>query len=768
MDRGTSPGRVSTSAGSRGELPLLLACSVLLAGGAAASLADADLLAGMLWAAATVLGLAFALTKAVAALRRREFTVDVIAILALLGAVLVREWFAGAMIAMMLATGALLEQKASTRAARDLGLLVQRAPRTARRREAGAVVTCPIEDVRVGDELLVGTGEVVPVDGRLASTAVLDESALTGESLPVAATAGQSIRSGVVNGGGPLEMVATTTAAESTYAALVRLVEEAKNSSAPFVRVADRFAMAFVPLTVLLAGAAWLGGGSVRAVAVLVVATPCPLLLAAPIAFLSGISRAARRGVVVKGAGALEQLAEGEVMIFDKTGTLTLGRPVLRDVLLAPGPRDARTVLALAASLDQVSAHVLADPITKAAHDQGLTLRLPETVEEVRGYGIQGGVAGRRVRVGKASWILGTSTPEWVTRAQRRATLEDCMTVFVAVDGQPAAALLFADRVRRDAPRMIGALRDAGIDRVVLLTGDRSSTAHRVGREVGVDEIFAECDPAAKLDTVRRESSHRATVMVGDGINDAPALAAAHVGVALAARGATASSEASDIVLTADRVDVLADAIQIARRSKRIALQAVVVGMGLSLVAMGFAAIGQIPPAAGALGQEGIDVLAIGIALRAVVPARRRVRLTPPDRATVERLQREHDDVLPVVERVRTVADALASEPIDLGPSRELLHLLERDVLAHERSDEQDLLPLLGRVLGRQSTSALRRGHAEIEVLVAQLRTLLTEVRSPTPADLVELRRILYGLYAVLRLHNAQEEEQSSSLPDDG
>lgn len=749
-------------------LVLLGLCSVLLVAGIATWRADITGLAEMLWAAATAAGLVFAIANTVSAVRLRKTTIDVIAILALIGALAVREWFAGAMVAMMLASGGVLEARASARAVRELSLLVQRAPRMARRRVEDIVAVCPVADVAVGDRLLVRTGEVVPVDGRLTSAAVLDESALTGEPLPVEHSAGQSIRSGVVNGGQPLGMVATATAANSTYTTLVRLVDTAKASSAPFVRVADRFALVFVPLTLLLATGAWVVGGPVRAVAVLVVATPCPLLLAAPIAFLSGLSRAAARGVVVKGADALERLADADVAIFDKTGTLTLGRPALRDVITASTRWESVDVLHYAASLDQVSSHVLADPISAAARGYGVAVHLPESVEEVRGYGIRGVVDGHSVQLGKASWIVGSATtPDWVARAQRRAAAEDCMTVFVAVDGEPVAAMLFDDRIRRDAARMIRGLRVAGISRVVLLTGDRLSTAARVGRAVGVDEVLAERDPAAKVAAVQRDSADHATVMVGDGINDAPALAAAHVGVALAARGATASSEAADVVLTADRVDVLADAIRIARRSKRIALQAVVVGMGLSLVAMGFAAAGAIPPAVGAVGQEAIDVLAIGIALRAVLPGGRRPSLTQEDIATTQRLQQDHDRAMALVDRIRAVADALSSERPDVVPVRELLEGLDRDLLAHERADEQELIPIISRTLGTESTLALRRGHAEIEQHVGQLRTVLTGAETLSPADVVELRRILYGLYAIVRLHNAQEDEQSSGLIPD-
>ena len=631
--------------------------------------------ADAIWLAGTLVGLAYSVLSTAAALRRRQQTVDVIALLALAGAVFVNEPFAGAMITVMLASGQLLEARAAARAKRDLSLLVERSPRTARRRGDEGVVEIPVGEVVLGDRLVVGAGEIVPVDGRLLSAAVLDESALTGEALPVERPAGDDVRGGVVNAGEPLDLLATATAAESTYAGVIRLVEQAQASTAPFVRTADRFAVFFVPLTLVVAGAAWIASGeAVRAVAVLVVATPCPLLLAAPIAIMSGVSRAARIGVVVKGGGALEQLAAGRIMLFDKTGTVTLGRPELAGVITAGETVGADELLRLAASLDQISPHVLASSIVGAATGRGMTLRLPTEVREMHGYGVEGMVGGRRVRVGKASWVLHDELPAWARQVHRRAELDDSLTVFVAVDDRSAGAFLLHDPIRPDAPRMVRALRRAGIRRVVLVTGDRADIADMVGRIVGVDAVLADCDPATKLATIVGESADGATIMVGDGINDAPALAAAGAGVALAARGATASSEAADVVLTVDKISALADAILISRRSKGIALQAIVVGMALSVVAMGFAAVGLLAPAIGAVLQEGIDVLAILIALRAVVPGRWRVRpLTSAEVAVARDLHAQHNAVLPIVEQIRTVADSLTTQDPNLAPVRSLL-----------------------------------------------------------------------------------------------
>jgi len=755
------------------QLLVLTLAVLLLAGGGGAWWAGSDGAASGLWIAGTLVGLAFALASTLDAARNRRPTVDVIAVLALGGALWVGEPLAGAIITLMLATGQVLDERAEARARRELSLLVARAPRTALRITPDGLAPCPVEQVALGDRLLVRTGEVVPVDGRLLTPGTFDESALTGESAPVDRPAGDDVRSGVVSASGPVELLTTTTSETSTYAGLVRLVAQAQAGSAPFVRAADRWAVLFVPLTLVVAAIGWIASGDpVRAVAVLVVATPCPLLLAAPIALVSGLSRSARLGVVVKGGGALERLADGRVVVFDKTGTLTRGRPTLTDIV-APGGADADEALRLAASLDQASAHVLAGPIVTAATARRLTLSLPSEVVESHGRGVFGQVDDHAVRVGRPDWIAGENPQRWLRQVRRRAELDGSLSVLVEVDGSVAAALLLHDPIRPDAPRMVRALRGAGVRRVVLATGDRADVADMVGRVVGVDAVLADCDPADKLRALTAEAAHGPTIMVGDGINDAPALAAASVGVALAARGATASSEAADVVLTVDRVDALADAILVARRARRIARQAVAVGMGLSLVAMVAAAGGLLAPAVGAALQEVIDVLAIGVALRALLPGRlHSVTLAPADHATLAGLREEHDALGPLVERVGQVADAVSTREPDLADARALLAALDRDLLPHEREDERVLLPLVARALGStDAVAALSRTHAEIEHQVARLHRLFAGIDDETrtgdpvaPEDVVELRRLLYGLYAILRLHNAQEDEGAMSL----
>ena len=760
-------------AGSR-SLPnteILFFCSMtaLLIVGVVASVVGAADIARIVWVIGTVIGLVVSVVSTAIDIAHRRLSVDVIAILALAGALWIDEPLAGSLIAVMLATGVLLEARAAARAKRELDLLVRRAPRRARRRVGDQVSDIDVNEVNQGDQLIVANGEIVPVDGRLQTDGVFDESALTGESVPVERIAGDEIRSGVVNAGRSVELTATATASDSSYAGIIRLVEEAQAGSADFVRAADRFAIAFVPLTLILAGVAWLvSGDPVRAVAVFVVATPCPLLLAAPIAIMSGLSRCSRAGVVVKGGAVLERLAAGRILLFDKTGTLTQGRPTVVEVVLADDRLRAEEFVSLAASLDQVSPHVLASAIVTHARGRGYELAMPEDVHEVTGYGLEGRVNGRNVRLGKARWIVGDASPAWVRQVRRRAAFDGSLTVFVAIDDQPAGAFLLEDPIRPDAPRMIRHLRNVGIERTVLVTGDRAEVAESVARVVGIDSVAADRDPAEKVAVLQAEAAGGSTIMVGDGVNDAPALAAADVGVALASRGASATSETADIVLTVDRVDALATAIDVAHRSRRIALQSVTVGMGLSLIAMVVAALGYLPPTIGALTQEVIDVLAIAIALRALTPGRQAAtKVSSEDAELIAAMESEHMEVHEIVDQVRTVADELDAPPVDLGPAQRLLVRLESELLPHELAEERELYPVVAKILGgADPMGALSRTHAEIEHQIHRLRRLIDDIgdASPEPDDVIELRGLLYGLYAVLRLHNSQEEEGAFSL----
>lgn len=751
---------------------VMLTVGLLVAGGITWLLGERAAADGC-WIAGTVVAVAPASVWVLAALRRGRIGVDVIAVLSLVGTLLVGEYVAGALIAVMLATGRALDAAAERRASRDLRALLERAPRFARRRAGTQVSLVALAEVAVEDIVIVGPGEVVPVDGRIADVpAVLDESALTGEPLQVERGIGEPVRSGVVNAGSAFELRATATADESTYAGIVRMAQQAGAENAPIVRLADRYAAWFLPLALLLAAAAWLTSGSaVRAVAVLVVATPCPLLLAAPVAIVSGLSRASRAGVVIRSGVALENLGHATTLVMDKTGTLTMGRPAVVDVVAAPG-RDSTEMLRLAASVDQLSPHVLAEAIVTEALSRGLRLSLPTDVVEEPGRGVTADVDGQRVTVGKLAADVLTGT--WVRAAVNRARLDSAAIAWVCINASPAAAVLLRDPLRRQAPRTVRRLREAGLTRLILLTGDRAEPTREVATILGLDSVYADQSPADKFAAVRAETQRAVTVMVGDGVNDAPALAAATVGVAMGARGATASSEAADIVLTTDRLDRLADAMDIARWSRRIAVQSAVVGMSLSLLAMVIAALGLLPPAAGALLQEGIDVAVIVNALRALRGnPNTELRLAAGTEQLLHRFADEHDQLRDTIGLLRTAANRLAAGP-DAASLESLgaVHLLLTErILPHEQAEEAQLYPALARPLGSgEATATMSRTHAEIRRLSDRIETHLALAQSvgALQHDQVDdLLACLYGLYALLRLHFVQEEESYFTLAED-
>ena len=550
--------------------------------------------------------------------------VDTIALVAMVGALALDQELAGVVIGLMFSGGASLEAIASRHARRELTALVQRAPRVAQLRVDDHLQEVPVEHVQVGDTVLVRTGEVIPVDGTMLSAeAVIDTSTLTGEPLPETVQRGAPVLSGSANAGAPFELRADRAASESAYAALVRVVEQAQSQRAPMVRMADRYAGFFLPATLLIAGAAWaISGDAVRGLSVVVVATPCPLILAAPIALVSGVSRAARSGVIVKGTPAIESLGEARTVLFDKTGTLTVGTPEVHEIVTRDGLNTSE-LLRLAASVDRISAHVLGEALVTAAQEAGLELIMPADVQEEPGQGIAGSVDGHRVLVGSRAFMHSAGVPQDEIDGAALATTRGSgeAHVVVAVDGHVAGVIVMADELRPDARGVIERLRAEGIRHVAMASGDRRSVAERVGRELALDRVYAELSPEEKLEIVRHirdDQQLRKVVMVGDGVNDAPALALADVGIAMGAAGATVSAETADAVITVDRIDRVADAVHAGRRSLYIARQSVLVGMGLSLTAMIVAAFGYLPPLAGALLQEGIDLAVILNALRAL------------------------------------------------------------------------------------------------------------------------------------------------------
>jgi heavy metal translocating P-type ATPase len=737
-------------------------------------LADLDTASSVAFAAVAVVPTLPLFREMVEKLRLRQPGVDVIAIIAVAGALALGEHLTAAIIGVMLATGRFLENYAAGRAERELTSLLARAPREAHRVVDGKIESVQIESVVRGDRLLIKAGEVVPVDGLIVeSTALLDESALTGEPLPVERQQGDLVSSGALNAAGAFAMMATADAEHSTYAGIVRLVEQARQSRAPAVRLADRWAGWFVPFALGLSGLAWAASGDpVRGLAVLVVATPCPLILAVPIAIVSGISRGARRGIVFRDGGALETLGRTRNLLIDKTGTVTVGQPALRSIVSLDPGFDQEEVLRLAASLDQSSSHVLARAIVDAAHQRQLRLDLPEATSEVTGSGVTGTVQGATVAVGKLDWLLeGAPEPSEIAAIRRRLIRQAPMSVYVAVEGKVVGALTFADTIRPDAAGTIRALRRLGIERVVMATGDHPDTARSVGLAIDVDQVLAQATPEEKVAALHDLQTTGVTTMVGDGINDAPALAAADVGVAMGARGATASSEAADVVLVVDHLQRLVDAIGIAQRSRRIAVESVVIGMGLSLIAMGVATFGLLTPIVGALVQEGIDIIAITNALRALVgktPAQTGPKLSPE---LSRRLREDHDRLIPKLDGIRDLADSL--DDMESGHAKtaleEIRSLVVEVIVPHEGEDEDVMYPQLAAVLpGEDPMALMSRTHREIFHLADGLQRQVNDLpaEGPGPEDISDLRRTLYSLHAILRLHFDQEEELYYSLQE--
>ena len=551
----------------------------------------------------------------------KQFGLDILAVTAIVATVVVGEYWASLVIVLMLTGGEALEVAAAGRAQRELRALLDRVPQQAHRVEsAGEVVDVPVDEVRIGDRLLVRPAEIVPVDGELASgRASFDESSLTGESLPVDKEAGNAVLSGSVNGSGAVELIATALAADSQYQRIVSLVRDAAGSKAPLVRLADRYALPFTAVSLGIAGLAWaLSGDPVRFAEVLVVATPCPLLIAAPVAFMGGMSSAAKHGIVMKNAGSLEKLARARTVAFDKTGTLTRGRPEVVGVHAEPGFASDE-LLRLVGSVEQYSSHVLAASIAQAALDAGALLFSSDDADEVATFGVAATVNGRRVVVGKPSFVA-EHAPDLTVRT---ATSGEAV-VYAAVDGRFAGVLVLRDDVRPEAAATLDALESLGIERMIMVTGDVESTAGPIARGLGLTELHAECLPGDKVRIIR-DARPRPVVMVGDGVNDAPVLAVSDVGIAMGAKGSTAASESADVVILVDDIARVARAVAIGQRTVRIGLQSIWLGIVISVALMLVAAVGLLPAIVGAALQEVVDLVAIVGALRAVRAGQTRV-----------------------------------------------------------------------------------------------------------------------------------------------
>lgn len=550
-------------------------------------------------------------------LREGRYGIDILAVTAIISTIAVGEQWAAIIIVLMLTGGEALEDYAANRAKRELNDLLERAPQTAHKIVGDSVETIPLIQVRIGDHLLVKPGEVVPVDATLESPAAeLDESSLTGESLPVTYKKGDQLLSGSINGSGSITIKVLKTAEDSQYQQIIKLVKSATSVPAPFVRLADRYAVPFTLISFTIAGVAWtLSGNPLRFAEVLVVATPCPLLLAAPIALISGMSRAAKNGIIIKNGAILERLADIRVVAFDKTSTLTHGESDIQKIYAANGFKESE-VLAYAASAEQQSVHVLAQALITETKKQHITIHSPTNVSEVIAQGITATVQGKKVLVGKFAFLKHEDIKIHETALRSGET-----AVYVAVDGKFAGAITFSDRVRPESKQAIRELAAMHITKTLMLTGDSQGTASRIAKEVGITDIHAECLPIDKVNAVRNLST-RPVMMVGDGVNDAPVLAVADVGMAMGARGSTAASETADVVVLVDDIQKSAQAIQIAKRTISIALQSIWVGIAISIILMLIASTGFIPAIVGAVLQEVVDVIVIFNALRAHGPWR--------------------------------------------------------------------------------------------------------------------------------------------------
>ncbi len=553
-------------------------------------------------------------------LLKGEVGLDVLAVTAIVSTVVVGEYWASLVIVLMLASGEALERYAAGRAKRDLSALLDRVPQLAHRYlDDGRLEDVPIENVGVGDRLLVRPSEIVPVDCELVSAATsLDESSLTGESMPVDKVSGDSVLSGSVNGAAAVDVTATALAQDSQYQRIIELVREASESKAPMVRLADRYALPFTAVAFLIAGIAWaVSGDPVRCAEVLVVATPCPLLLAAPVAFMSGMSRAAKSGIVMKGAASLEVLARARTVAFDKTGTLTRGTPDVVAVLPVAEGMTEHELLGYVASAERYSSHVLARSLQDAALARGIALRDADDAHEVSTSGVEATIDGHTVVVGKPAFVA-----ERASGVVRHTPASGEATVYVGVDGAFAGVVVLRDEVRAESAATIAAMARLGVTTTMLITGDVEATARPIATLLGITRVYTECLPEDKVELVR-SATPRPVIMVGDGVNDAPVLAAADVGIALGARGSTAASESADVVILIDDVSRVADAVLIGHRTVNVALQSIIVGISISVVLMIVAAFGVIPAIVGAGLQEAVDLVTIVGALRALTPGRR-------------------------------------------------------------------------------------------------------------------------------------------------
>ncbi len=550
-------------------------------------------------------------------LRSGIYGVDILAATAIITSVILGEYWAGMVIVLMLTGGEALEDYAQRRAKTELTALLARAPSKAHLIRGRKTLDVPVSQIRQSDKIIIRAGEVVPVDAVIIEgTANFDESSLTGESLPQVKKLGEELLSGTINLDGLITAKALRSAEDSQFEQIIKLVKSAAASKAPFVRLADRYSIPFTIAAFVIGGAAWaISGQSIRFLEVLVVATPCPLILGAPIALISGMSRAAKNGIIVKTGSAMERLAAIKTLGFDKTGTLTMGQPQVGEVKVY-NSFTSDQVLSYAAGLEQTSNHVLAKAIVERAKKHRLKIAKAKKVRELAGSGLSAHIQGKEVLVGRFGLIEGSDVQ--LPNNFKAASVQQT-AAFVAVDGKLAGVITFMDEIRPEAKRTLTRIKHLGIKNLLMVTGDNKITANIIAEKLGITEVHAEALPADKIRAIEDVKS-KPVGFVGDGVNDAPVLAASDVGIALGARGSTAASESADVVILLDNIEQVANGVEIAKRTFFIARQSILVGIFISVGLMFIFATGKFPPLYGAIIQEVVDVIVIFNALRAHGP----------------------------------------------------------------------------------------------------------------------------------------------------